>query len=100
MRQFIDKHKSRFARQNCIDIHLFDRDPPIQEPFPGKDLQSFKQGGRFRPAVGLHDADKNVFAVRSRIVRGLKHFIRLPDAGAHAEEYFQVSLMLRLLFSL
>ena len=100
MRQFIDKHQRRLARQNCIDIHLFDRDPPIQELFPGKDLQAFKQGGRFRPAVGLHDTDKNVFAVRSRVVCGLQHFVRLPDAGAHAEEYFQVSLALRLLFSL
>ena len=64
--QLVDQQQGRVAGERRVEVELLERRAPVLELPAGQDCSSpSSRRAGLRPAVGLHDADHDVEAVRA-----------------------------------
>ena len=86
MRQFIDEHDLRAARDDRIEIHLLERLPAIVDLPSRYDLEAANERLRFLAAVRLDDPDDDVVAILAACAGRAQHLVRLADARRRTDE--------------
>ncbi|MGY4247384.1 hypothetical protein ACVIIZ_008792 [Bradyrhizobium sp. USDA 4523] len=89
MGEFVDQRELRPPRDQCIEVHLFERLVAIGQPLPRQHLETPEQRLGLDPAVGFDDADHDVDARLEAGVSAREHLVGLADAGGGADEYLQ-----------
>ena len=84
MRELVDHAHLRLARQDRVDIHLFQRDAAILDRAARNHFQILDLCFGVGAAVGLDDADHHVEAALAQRVRLLQHLVGLADARRRA----------------
>ena len=85
MGQLIHQHHGRLARDDGVQIHLVDLDATVHD-LPARDhLQPLQQAFRLLPAVGLHQADRDIDAVFLEPLAFQQHLVGLAHPGAVAQ---------------
>ncbi len=60
MGEFVDKRQFRAAGKKGVEVHFVEHPPFVLDGLARDNLQTVKQGFRFGPAMGLHDAGHHV----------------------------------------
>ncbi len=83
-----------------IEVEFLEHGAAILHRAARQYLEALQQGLSFRPSMRLHDADDDVHAIATLLVRRFQHGIGFPHARIGPEEYFQFSLKLPSFFRL
>ncbi len=89
MGELVDQRELRPSRDQCIEVHLFERLVAISQPLARYHFEALEQGLRLRPSVGFDDADHDVDARLEAGVGAREHLVGLADAGGGADEDLQ-----------
>ena len=91
MRQFIDQRELWAARQQCVEIHLFQSASFVLDALACNCLQTCEECLGLFPSVGLDDPSDDVDAFLQTSSCSSEHFIRLAHARGGADEDLQAS---------
>ena len=89
--EFVDDDQRRLCRQRRIEVELGQCPSAVLDCARRQDRQPVEQRGGLDPAMGLGHADQHVGAGLQLFARGGQHRVGLADAGAGAEEDFQLA---------
>ena len=99
VRQFIDQHQARAARQDRVQVHLGQGLPAIVDAAARDGFQPADQRLGFRPSVGFHHPDDDIDTLALPRLGRREHLVRFADARSCTEEDLQpAALRLRRLF--
>ena len=91
VREFIDQHDLRPARDDGVEIHLLEPLATVLDAPAWNDLETFQQRFGFLAAVRLDDSDYNIVAVLAPGAGSLQHGVGLADPGRCTDEDPQLS---------
>ncbi len=94
--KFIDQNQSGATGEDGIDIHLLQYLTAIIDALARDHAQPFDQRLGFPAAVGFHDTDNGIDAIRELRPAGHQHLIGLADAGCGAQKNLQPASCLAL----
>ena len=80
--------------EHRVEVHLLQHDAVILDLAAGHLFQLADLRDGFRPAVGLHEADRHVDALLPQAVSLLEHFVGLAHAGGEAQVDLQPAALL------
>ncbi len=89
MRQFVHKGDGGLARQETIEVHLFERSPLILDLFSCQMGQAIRHCLRLTAAMCLNDTDEHVNALAMQVSRTRQHGVGLPYTRGSAQENSQ-----------
>ena len=85
VRQFVDDHDIRLAREDRIEIHLLQLDLAVVNALSRYHFEIADSREGFLTAVRFNEANDDVHAGAPRDVRIVEHANGFPDSGGHAE---------------
>jgi len=91
VRQLVDEHQRRMARQDSVDVHLGDDAALIFDILARHDLMPARQRFRFGPAMRLDHADHDVHACAFALHAVGEHLIGLADARCCSQEHLETA---------
>ncbi len=94
VREFVDEHQCRPARQHRVDVHLVELAPPVLDAPARNDLEAGDQRLGLLAAMRLDDADDDVDAFRQPRPRRLQHLVGLADPRCGTEKYLEAAAIL------
>ncbi len=95
VRQFIDQRDARFARQNRVHVHFFEKRALVLNLFTRHDFQLRDQLTHGFPAVGFNHSDHHIFAAVVPPDRFREHGVRLAHTRSIAKKQLEPAALLR-----
>src|SRR5579863_1518218 len=82
MGQLVDKSDLWMARQDRVEIHLFELAPPVLDDLSGEHLEALQELLGQRPLVALDEAHHYVSAALQTALAFVEHVVGLADPGS------------------
>jgi hypothetical protein len=87
--KFINESDFRAALQERIQIHFIEHMAPILDLFAENNLEAIQKRLGFQTAMGLHDPNNDISALKKTGARGKEHFVGFADAWSGAKKHLE-----------
>src|SRR5216683_2338657 len=92
MREFIDDGELRLARDDGVDVHLFEGHAAVRNLAKRDKFEVADTGGGFGPAVRLDETEHDVVSLFTELTSFFEHAVGFPYTCRAAEIDFELSL--------
>ena len=91
MRELVDKHELRPARENRVEIHLGEEVTLVLDLPAGYGFEADEQRLGLAPSMRLDDADDDVDALAALRLRRHQHLVGLANPRRGADKYLEAT---------